>query len=299
MNTTHIQCFLSVADCKSFTDAALSMFYSQQTVSKYIAQLEKDLGATLFDRTSQSIRLTAAGRYYYVLFQAAYQRLSFVSDEIGRYYNDLIHNLTIGCSEWLNPFGEINDGIQFFRQEHPDVSVSMRKRNNKELLNELVTDVVDVALFSEGHLPLHRDIESTPVGNEHLCIFGPDNVVGELLPVEARMHRVNIPYLMVPGWDRSHTENIVLSKQELELAEFSPNSVRFLPNVESMRAEMRLSRGIAVSDRRFGFLNTIPGLGHEPIQDRTSLFCCRRQLSENPLVDDFILLLKELFNRHN
>ncbi len=292
MNTNYIQCFLTVAQTRSFTEAAGVLFYSQQTVSKYIAQLEADLGTALFERSAQPIRLTAAGRYYYVLFQSANQRLNFVSQETKRYYETLIHHLSVGCSEWLNPFGRIMDAVQSFRAAHPDVQLSFRKRNNIELLNDLVDGTVELALFSEGHLPVHKDIVSTPVAREQLCLFGPADVIGSELPDEARRRRVELPYLMVPGWDRSYTENIVLGRQELEGIDPRPGAVRFLPNVESMCAQMRFSRCLAVSDRNFGFFNDMPGIGYEPIEGETQLYCCTRQFFENPLVGEFLAQLK-------
>lgn len=289
MNTNYIQCFLAVAETSSFTEAASRLFYSQQTVSKNIAQLEADLGSTLFDRSSQSVRLTAAGRYYYVLFQSANQRLNLVSQQTKRYYDNLVRHLTIGCSEWINLFGPIMDIIQLFRQAHPEVRISIAKRNNIELLEDLVGGAVDLALYSEGHLPLHKDIVSTPVALEQLCLFGPSDVVGTQLSEEDRKKRVDLTYLMVPGWDRSYTENVVLGRQELTSIAPCPRTVRFLPNVESMCMEMRFSRCLAVSDRKFGFFNTMPNLGFEPLAcEPTHLYCCSRQFCENPLVKAFI-----------
>lgn len=292
MNTNYIQCFLTVAQKKSFTEAASALFYSQQTVSKYIAQLETDLGAVLFDRTGQSVRLTAAGRYYYVLFQSANQRLNLASQQTKRYYSRLSRQLSIGCSEWLNPFGCLMDAVQAFRAQHPEVSVSIGKRNNIDLLSDLTGGTVDLALYSEGHLPMRKDIIATPVAEEQLCLFGPSDVVGLDLPEPARMGRIDLPYLMVPGWDRSYTENFVLGRQELESVVPRPHTVRFLPNVESMCAQMRLTRCLAVSDRRFGFLLSVPGLGYEPIDGTTHLYVCQRQFSEHPLLGAFIAQLR-------
>lgn len=294
MNTNYIQCFLTVAQTSSFTEAANQLFYTQQTVSKYIAQLEQDLGAALFERSTQPIRLTAIGRYYYVLFQSAYQRLGLVTQQIERHYDTLAHSLIVGCSEWLNPFGRLADVVRAFRAHHPEVRLSLRMRNNVELLDDLTAGEVELALFSEGHLPTHKDIVAEPVAEEELCLFGPADVIGPELDPLSRQKRAELPYLMVPGWDRSYTENIVLSRQELENIDPQPHAVRFLPNVESMCAQMRFSRALAVSDLRFGFFNDMPGLGHEPLGERSHLYCCSRQFNENPLVPEFIELLREL-----
>lgn len=55
------EAFVRAAELGTFSAAALEMRVQQSTVSKWIAGLECDLGAPLFDRTTRSLRLTAAG----------------------------------------------------------------------------------------------------------------------------------------------------------------------------------------------------------------------------------------------
>ncbi|MCP2337398.1 DNA-binding transcriptional LysR family regulator [Actinomadura rupiterrae] len=45
----------------NFSVAARRLFVSQQALSRVIQQLERELGVTLFERTTRSVRLTAAG----------------------------------------------------------------------------------------------------------------------------------------------------------------------------------------------------------------------------------------------
>ena len=52
LNEASIRCFLTVAETLSFTEAAKLMYMTQQSVSKYIAKLEEDLGFQLFIRST-------------------------------------------------------------------------------------------------------------------------------------------------------------------------------------------------------------------------------------------------------
>jgi DNA-binding transcriptional LysR family regulator len=61
MDLRHLKYFLAVAETRSFTQAAANCYVAQSALSQQIARLEKDVGATLFSRTSRSVRLTAAG----------------------------------------------------------------------------------------------------------------------------------------------------------------------------------------------------------------------------------------------
>ena len=62
-NLYHI--FYTVAKCKNISGAARELFISQPAISKAIARLEQNLGATLFLRSSRGVKLTEAGQIPY------------------------------------------------------------------------------------------------------------------------------------------------------------------------------------------------------------------------------------------
>jgi DNA-binding transcriptional LysR family regulator len=53
--------FHEVAEHGSFSGAALALDYTQSVVSHHVAQLERELGVTLFERGRRPVRLTPAG----------------------------------------------------------------------------------------------------------------------------------------------------------------------------------------------------------------------------------------------
>ena len=65
MLNPNLKTFLCVADCGSFSKASEKLYISTPSVMKQINVLEKHLELKLFDRTSQGIRLTPAGRVLY------------------------------------------------------------------------------------------------------------------------------------------------------------------------------------------------------------------------------------------
>ena len=56
--------FVKVADLSSVSLAAAKLGVSKSVVSKRIAQLEAELGATLFSRSTRKVALTSAGETY-------------------------------------------------------------------------------------------------------------------------------------------------------------------------------------------------------------------------------------------
>ncbi len=59
-----LETFVKVAECGSFTKAADALFVTPTAVMKQINALEKELSATLFDRTNQGLRITKAGESF-------------------------------------------------------------------------------------------------------------------------------------------------------------------------------------------------------------------------------------------
>ena len=55
---------IAVAECKSISQAAEMLYISQPSLSRYLSNLENELGVNLFVRTLNGTELTAAGKIY-------------------------------------------------------------------------------------------------------------------------------------------------------------------------------------------------------------------------------------------
>lgn len=65
VNTQQMRYFMELARCLNFTRAAANLYVAQPTLSQQIAELEAQLGVTLFIRNSRSVALTPAGEILY------------------------------------------------------------------------------------------------------------------------------------------------------------------------------------------------------------------------------------------
>ena len=59
-----IRAFLAVAERASFAEAARALRWSPASTTRAVAQLEGELGVTLFNRTTRTVRLTERGQIY-------------------------------------------------------------------------------------------------------------------------------------------------------------------------------------------------------------------------------------------
>lgn len=66
MKIEALQAFVAAAEQRSFTRAGESLYMSQPTVSRYIAELEKQMGGALFVRNAHTCELTLLGKQVFI-----------------------------------------------------------------------------------------------------------------------------------------------------------------------------------------------------------------------------------------
>ncbi|MCF0230504.1 MAG: LysR family transcriptional regulator, partial [Parasporobacterium sp.] len=70
MKSEHIKEFIVLAEELNYTKAAKKLYISHSSLSKHIAEAERELGVQLFVRTTHAVELTEAGRSVYRSFKS-------------------------------------------------------------------------------------------------------------------------------------------------------------------------------------------------------------------------------------
>ena len=288
MNFIWISCFLETAKQAGFTKAAQKLHLSQQTVSKYVMNLEEYLGVELIDREQTPIQLTSAGKYYSSLFTATEQKLRCLSETMS---NPEYSGISVGLSEYLDPLGAVTQAIRDFAAEYPSVKLEIVSLSNEELSEKLQESGLDVVIISANQLTQLYGVEAEPIAAEHLCLGGPPDVVGTKLNPEARERRANLAYLIKEG-RRSSFEIAAFCRQEMESMENAPGKTVVLPNIATLKDELEHNGGLAVFDSKFGFTGADRGIGVEPLNVESDLCCCYLSSNDNPAVPGIVKWLK-------
>jgi len=77
-----LEIFLATYDEGSFAAAAKTCHTDPSTVSKSVGRLEKELGLTLFQRSTRKLQITAAGKQYALTVRKLVQELSACEDDL-------------------------------------------------------------------------------------------------------------------------------------------------------------------------------------------------------------------------
>lgn len=158
MELRHLRYFCAVAENQGFSRTARLLHVSQSAISEQIADLEKEVGAPLFLRSRQRIRLTPHGEIFLAEARKVLAGASYAVEMAQRSHRGEVGTLRIGF---------FNGGtgtlvpklIRDFRRRYPGVKVS---------LSELVPSLQSKALM-EGNLDIGFTRPLDPVSGEHLC----------------------------------------------------------------------------------------------------------------------------------
>jgi DNA-binding transcriptional LysR family regulator len=149
MELRSLRYFLAVIDEGGFRGAARKMLVTQPPLSREIQRLERELGATLFDRASRPVALTRFGRAYATEVREVLAHLER-SVEVARRACDPQERLRVGFNSAV-----ANDllprAVRAFRSAHPDVVLVLEEQPSGAVqLAQLREDQLDVALVRES-----------------------------------------------------------------------------------------------------------------------------------------------------
>jgi len=136
-----LRLFVRVARTGSFSAAARELGLSQPSASRTVAELEREIGAGLFARTTRAVTLTEAGSDYLARIEPILLALE-EADHAARGGGELRGTLRIATS---TTFAErqLIPRLAEFLAPHPRLKIELRLNDQRQ---DLVGESVDVAL---------------------------------------------------------------------------------------------------------------------------------------------------------
>lgn len=165
MDSDRLNAFIVLAEELNFRRSAEILGMSQPPLSRLIANLEHELGVSLFERSTRKVSLTGAG---VVLLKearniiASFERLKI---DVSKAAMIKQGSLKIGFSAtaFLARFPVI---IEEFQNLYPKIRLDLHQGNQKEIVSGVATSRFDVG-FVEG-VTARKDLECMPVSEEVL-----------------------------------------------------------------------------------------------------------------------------------
>lgn len=131
----------------SFTKAAQSLYISQPSLSVAIQNIEKQVGAPLFERAGTKVTLTEIGEEY---IKSA-QKIMNVEKDFENRLNDIYSletgEITVGGTNYLSSY-VLPKVINKFSFLYPKIKVNLVEANSKSLVEMMLEEKVDVIVDS-------------------------------------------------------------------------------------------------------------------------------------------------------
>src|ERR1700759_5289904 len=147
MELRQLAVFVAVADEGSFTRAADRLHVVQSAVSAGVRNLEKELGARLFDRSTHRVELTDAGRVLLPEARATLAAAQAARDAVDEARGGLRGTVVLGTMQAQGSRAlDLVGVLAPFRAAPPAVEVAIRHSGgSSQMAQEVIDGLLDLA----------------------------------------------------------------------------------------------------------------------------------------------------------
>lgn len=285
INEASIKCFLVLCETLSFTETARVLYMTQQSVSKYIAKLEEDLGFPLFLRTHHYVSMTKAGENFYRLFSGFQEEYQRVLEETKQYYTAIRNSLHIGYLEWLDLSSGIGKALKEMKEESPHLEFQGERHPQYELNELFLNRKLDLIITYREFAPKEQGVKSLKVLDTPLVLLvNPDHPKAvEGATVEDFKGE---PFIKAAASTESLSESKARARRQCRELDFHPSKIIIAPNLESAYMAVELGQGVMVSTM-LSRVTLGNHLKYYPVGTDEELLCFWYEQQENPAVSQF------------
>ena len=171
MNLQKYLSFVKTVEYGSFTKAAEILNYTQSGISRMIADLEKEWGVTLLERSKYGVKPTSDGMKLLPYAQnlcADFDKLKMQVDELNGLQSGLIRIGTFSsvATHWLPNI------IKEFQKDYPNIDYELLLGDYTEIEEWIHTGRVDCGFL---RLPTHPDFETIFLEKDKMMAIIPEN----------------------------------------------------------------------------------------------------------------------------
>jgi DNA-binding transcriptional LysR family regulator len=230
--------FVEVAREQNLSRAAEGLFLTQPALTARIKGLERELGCSLFIRTSRGMRLTEAGEAFLPYAVRALDTLVDGRMQVNALERGGAGRLVLGAAPAVSTY-VLPALLKRFSQAYPRMSVSVRTGHSEEILDLVLREQVMLGLVRGLK---HPDITSLPLYEDRLILVAepahPFAATGRI-----RMEQIASEQLIL--FDRTSSYHDLTSAL-FRRAGVSPAGRMELDNIDAAKKMVEQGFGVAL-----------------------------------------------------
>lgn len=239
MNPRHLEIFLAVCECGTFTATAARIGVSEPAISRVIRGMESRFGTRLFERTGRGVQLTHAGHVCMDRARKVIAELDILDSEMR---NLLVENSgSVRVSIPMRMGGHfVHELTKQIIRKLPNADIRIEEAFQEKIHEDLWEGRTDVAIICDSRRP--KGLYADPVGIDHLALVGHPTRLGpdssNITMKEAARHG-----FLLPGDASPYTRYIfdTFSHEGLELS-----VVRKLHTIDALLAFTAENEGVTI-----------------------------------------------------
>jgi DNA-binding transcriptional LysR family regulator len=234
--------FRAVAQEKSFSRGARTVFRTQPAVSQAVKLLEREVGAKLFLRQGRTIELTQAGRILLEHVNEAFDSLERAQARIEALKELRSGTLKIAASD-TTACHVLPGTLEPFRRAYPGVEIDISNRPSPVAAQQVVDHQADLAVVT---LPIdHPKLTSEPlIVREDVAVCAPDHPLAKRRRISLAQLAVHPLLLLDRG---SNTRGFI--DAQFQTAGLSPTIAMELGSIEVICRLVQLDFGVSIVPR--------------------------------------------------
>ncbi|MEU1183407.1 LysR family transcriptional regulator [Streptomyces sp. NPDC005820] len=139
--------FVTVAQLGSFSGAARALSSSGSLVSRHVAELERQIGVRLVNRTARSVSLTEPGLRYAEFAARILKEIEAEDAGIAQLHDRAEGGLSVVSPKWIGSL-DLGDAIAAFSAAHPKIVVRFELGGMSDRTYDFLDSGFDVALHT-------------------------------------------------------------------------------------------------------------------------------------------------------
>lgn len=148
MNTSALKAFVVAAQEQSFSRAAEILHLTQPGLSKRIVGLENELKYTLFERLSNGVLLTDAGRLLLPHAEVILQRVDAIKHDLISLEAELAGEVRLGTTQHMALY-HLQDALQRYTQSFHNVDLNIDFLSSREAEKKILNGSLDLVCITE------------------------------------------------------------------------------------------------------------------------------------------------------
>jgi DNA-binding transcriptional LysR family regulator len=234
-----LEVFLAVARAGSFRRAADRVHLSQPALSQHVGELERGLGARLFDRRGRTVALTEAGRILEDHALRMFATLASAREAIADLADGSRGPLVVGASTTPGVY-LLPALMSALEREHPEISVDLRIANSRVIEEQVRANELDLGVVGGHGLRSGEECLAAGMLDELVLIAPPGHAW-------ARRVRLDPPALvrerLLMREEGSATRQV--TERALEHADVKIGRVLVLDHTEAIKQAVMAGLGVA------------------------------------------------------